>query len=216
MQLNDRPETSQPFIHWFRTHPLPLSPSICYWLPASTVIFEVNWPHNSRLKIWSDWFILHDCEFFKKTVVTVYLRYLCTLYLMVSNHAIVGKDLASRSSKWAILIVDEIIVRTSAVKLTAASKPSSPWLTGSFEVSPALFVAIQASCVGQICRGSSIWSEVVTPEHTHFAAVGNIRVNVFVIFKDDIIEETLEIKWLLGADYIKSSIFFLEWELFSS
>lgn len=47
----------------------------------------------------------------------------------------------------------------------------------------------------------------MTFEDTHAAAVRNCRVIVPIIFKDHIVEETLEVKGLLGADYIKDCIF---------
>lgn len=44
-------------------------------------------------------------------------------------------------------------------------------------------------------------------EDTHAAAVGNGRVVVAVIFEDNIVEEALEVKGLLGADHIENCIF---------
>lgn len=47
----------------------------------------------------------------------------------------------------------------------------------------------------------------MTFEDTHAAAVRNGRVIIPIIFKDHIVEETLEVKGLLGAYYIKDCIF---------
>lgn len=55
----------------------------------------------------------------------------------------------------------------------------------------------------------------MTFEYAHLATIRNISVNIFVIFKDDIIEETLEVERLLSADNIESSILFLKRELLS-
>lgn len=45
-------------------------------------------------------------------------------------------------------------------------------------------------------------------EDTHAAAVRNSRVVVPVIFKDNIVQEALEVKGLLSADHIENCIFF--------
>ena len=49
-------------------------------------------------------------------------------------------------------------------------------------------------------------------ENTHFTAKWKIYIVVFVIFKGNIIEETLKIKRLLSTNNIKHFILFHKWE----
>ncbi len=52
-------------------------------------------------------------------------------------------------------------------------------------------------------------------EHTHLTTIGKVIVMVFVVFKDDIVEEALEVEGLLSTYDVKDFVLFDKWELFS-
>lgn len=102
--------------------------------------------------------------------------------------------------------MDEVVVRSSAFEFSTTAEPSKPNRVGRIKVSPRLFITIHAFAIGEIGRTYSIRSQVMTLEDTHVTAERNIRVIVLIIFKDHIVQETLEVKGLLGADHIEDCI----------
>jgi len=53
-------------------------------------------------------------------------------------------------------------------------------------------------------------------ENTHFGAVWLLCIVVFIVFEEDIVEETFGVKCHLVANNIKAGISFTKWELLTT
>jgi hypothetical protein len=72
-------------IQRFTSLPLPLFPCICFSLPRSTIIFKVNWPHDSCVKIWCYTLIFKNSKVLCCTMMTINFLNKCTFWFIISD-----------------------------------------------------------------------------------------------------------------------------------
>ena len=113
------------------------------------------------------------------------------------------------------MVMNQVVVGSSAVEFTTSSEPSSPGYVGLLEVGPRLGVAVDTLGVCEVVRSSSVRSSVMSPEHCHVSTVSLSGIVVPIVLEGYSIQEGFEIEGLSCADDIVASWFFLEWENFS-
>lgn len=109
-----------------------------------------------------------------------------------------------------------IIIRTCAVKLTAASKPPAPWWTRWLKIGPGLLIAVVAIGISEIRWPSLIWGLIMSLKDTHVRTVRLLCIAVVIILKQNIIKETLGVIGHLIANNIKASISLAKWKFLTA
>lgn len=64
------------------------------------------------------------------------------LLLIIADHRVIGQDLTYPASEATILVVDDVIVGSSAVELTTTAEPSAPGGHWLLEPRPGVLVAV--------------------------------------------------------------------------
>ena len=116
----------------------------------------------------------------------------------------VGQDLADSTCELAILVVNQIVVRTSAVDSPALQPIGS---RRRLEVGPCTWLAVGASRVGEIVRSSRVRTIGVALEDSHVRAEWRLRgrrgVGVEEVLEPHVVEEGLGVEGLLSVDVIQ-------------
>lgn len=119
---------------------------------------------------------------------------------MISNDRVVGQDLADSTCELAILVVNQIVVRTSAVDSPALQPISN---RRRLEVGPCTWLAVDASRVCEVVRSSRVGTIGVAFEDGHVRAERRLRgrrVGVEEVLEPHVVEEGLGVEGLLSVD----------------
>ena len=132
--------------------------------------------------------------------MAIYCRNEWTVSFLVQQHRVIGNDLTNLTCEFPILIINQIVIWTTAVD---SSTLLSPFCRRWLKISPSISLAVYAYCVCQIMRSNCIRCVTVTSEDRHIWTIRKLNIITVIVLELYIVKECFGIKRLFWVYLIK-------------
>ena len=144
--------------------------------------------------------MLQNSKWRRVTKITIYRRNEWAVTFSISYCKVVCYDLTDSTCEFPILIVNQIVMRTSAIDSSTLLSPLWRWW---FKISPSIPLAVNTGCVCQIMRSNGIWCITVTSENRHIWTIRKLNIITVIVLELYIVKECFGIKRLFWVYLIK-------------
>jgi hypothetical protein len=108
----------------FKTQPIPLPPSVCDSGVVAAIIGQVYWPHYTGIEVRSYILILQSSEVRAIACVGIHRGREGTSGLVCSDNTVVGDNTCGTTQEGPIMVLNKIVLKTSAHDITTTTKPA--------------------------------------------------------------------------------------------